>query len=147
MKKFLILGSLVVMTAVLTGCGGTETLSCTKEDDAATGKTVTTMDATFEGDKTTKVDMNITMELKDQYKSYKDQMVKALETQFASYEGKDGVEVKTSSKDSKVSVDVKVDTTKMKDADAKSLFGFSTESKQSKNDAKKSLEAEGYTCK
>jgi len=146
-RKFLILGSLVVMTAVLTGCGGTETLSCTKEDDAATGKTITKMDATFEGNKTTNVDMTVTMELKDQYKDYKDQMVKALETQFASYQDKDGVEVKTDSKDSQVSVNVKVDTTKMKDSDAQSLFGFSTKSKQSKDDAKKSLENEGYTCK
>lgn len=147
MKKFLILGSLVVMTAVLTGCGGTETLSCTKEDEAATGKTITKMDATFEGDKTTSVDMTVTMELKDQYKNYKDQMVKALETQFASYQDKDGVEVKTDSKDSEVSVNVKVDTTKMKDSDAQSLFGFSTKAKQSKAEAQKSLEDDGYTCK
>lgn len=147
MKKVLVLGSLFLGTAILTGCGGAETLSCTKEDEAATGKTITTMDATFEGNKTTKVDMNVTMELKDQYKDYKEQMVKALETQFASYQDKDGVEVKTDSKDSSVSVNVKVDTTKMKDADAKSLFGFSTKSKQSKADAKKSLEDEGYTCK
>ncbi len=147
MKKVLILGSVFFAAAILTGCGGTETLSCTKEDEAATGKTITKMDATFEGNKTTKVDMNVTMELKDQYKDYKDQMVKALETQFASYQDKDGVEVKTSSKDSSVSVDVKVDTTKMKEADAKSLFGFSTNSKQSKADAQKTLEKDGYTCK
>jgi len=147
MKRFLILGSIFLGTAMLTGCGGTEQLSCTKEDDAATGKTITKMDATFEGNKTTTVDMTVTMELKDQYKNYKDQMVKALETQFSSFQDKDGVEVKTDSKDSEVSVNVKVDTTKMKDADAKSLFGFSTKSKQSKDDAKKSLENEGYTCK
>ena len=146
MKKALILGSVFLGTAILTGCGGTETLSCTKEDDAATGKTITKMDATFEGNKTTKVDMNVTMELKDEYKDYKDQMVKALETQFAS-EDKDGVEVKTSSKDSSVSVDVNVDTTKMKEEDAQSLFGFSTNAKQSKADAQKTLEADGYTCK
>jgi len=147
MKKFFVLGTLVVTAAILTGCGGTETLKCTKEDEAATGKTVTTMEATFEGNTTTKVDMNITMELKDEYKDYKDQMVKALETQFSSFQDKDGVEVKTDSKDSEVSVNVKVDTTKMKDEDAKSLFGFSTKAKQSKADAQKSLEAEGYTCK
>lgn len=147
MKRFLILGSIVLGTAMLTGCGGTEQLSCTKEDDAATGKTITKMDATFEGNKTTKVDMNITMELKDQYKNYKDQMVTALETQFESYQGKEGVEVKTSSKDSSVSVDVKVDTTKMKETDAKNLFGFSTTTKQSKSDAKKTLEKQGFTCK
>ena len=41
MKKGLILGSLFLGTAILTGCGGTETLSCTQEADAATGKTVT----------------------------------------------------------------------------------------------------------
>ncbi len=147
MRKYFILGGLLVTAGILTGCGGTETLSCTKEDEAATGKTVTTMDATFEGNKTTKVDMNITMELKDQYKDYKDQMVTALENQFATYKDQEGVEIKTSSKDSKVSVDLKVDTTKMKDSDAKSLLGFGTDSKQSKEDAKKSLEDEGYTCK
>lgn len=148
MKKGIILAGLLLGTSILTGCGGsTETLSCSKEDDVATGKTITKMDATFEGNKTTNIDMNITMELKDQYKNYKNQMVEALETQFASYKEKDGVEIKTSSEDSKVSVDVKVDTNKMKDVDAKNLFGFSTTAKQSKKDAKKDLEAEGYTCK
>jgi len=147
MKKFLILSGLFLGTVMLTGCGGTETLSCTKEDEAATGKTVTTMNATFEGNKTTKVDMEVAMELKDEYKSYKDQMVKALETQFSSYQNKKGVEVKTKADDKKVSVNVKVDATKIKDSDAKTLFGFSTDAKQSKADAKKSLEAEGYTCK
>lgn len=145
MKKGLILGSLFLGTAILTGCGGTETLSCTQEADAATGKTVTKVDATFEGTKVKKIDMSVTMNLEDQYKDYKDQMVKALDTQFDSYKKKDGVDVKTSSDKESVSVRVTADATKMSEDDAKKLLG--TDSIQSKSATQKYLEKEGFTCK
>lgn len=144
MKKILLACGLSAVVFVMTGCGGTEKLNCTKKDTIDTGSSVTKINATFKGNSVESIDMVLDMKLKEEYQSYKDQMLEALDTQYKTYKDKKGIEIKTSKTDDGINVTANIDPSKS-DESSKSLLGLGA--KSSKAAAKKQLEEEGYTCK
>ena len=142
MKKTKFLAILLFIT-ILTGCGD-KTLSCTKEEDISAGKATETQVITFSNDKINLYEAEMTIELNDAYKEYADLLLNSLEEPFSKFKDKKGIEYKTSKKDNSISITLNGEYSQM-DEDTKKSFGVAEN--YSFNEAKKSLENDGYTCK
>ena len=145
MKKVLLVVGLLIGTSVLTGCG-TETLTCTMSDSTSMYEMEQEVTATFSGKKTETVEATITMKVDEAYKENMDALKESVEKEMTDYEKDYDVETNVSVEGTTLKYSMKADSNKMND-DAKALFGFDTESDQSKETAQKQLEDAGYTCK
>lgn len=144
-KGVLYFGFLCVTVSLLTGCG-TETLRCTKKDESNEDLKMTQeVVATFKKGKVATLDTTTKVELSGIYKDHQSSFENSLESQFSQYKGKKGISIKTSTKGDTVTLSMKVDLNKM-DSSTKTDLGL-LNTYGSKEESKKNLEADGYTCK
>lgn len=144
MKKFLVLCVSVLAVGGVTGCGS-KTLTCTQTEEQGSMKMEQTVVAKFTNDKATKVDMTMEMVLDDEYKEFLSTFEKQLSSEFEKLEGKDGVSIKTTTKDNSIKVDLSADLKKISD-ETKEELDFSDEL-GTYEETKKEFESQGYTCK
>lgn len=147
MKRFLKLGIPVLsLTLLLTGCGNTKTLECSMKDDSNDGMVLNQkVKVSFDGDNVTKVDMDMKMTVDEEYSDYMDMMEDSLKEQFEDIESKKGITLKTSTKGNDINISFVADLTKM-DKDTKEELDI-VDTEASYDEAKKTFEDEGYSCK
>lgn len=145
MRKYAVIPLLLMVCIGLTGCGS-KTLSCTKEDNSNEDLKMTNkIEAKFSKDKITKMVTVVEVKADGIYKKHVDSLKKSLEEQFTDVKDKKGVTFKTDVKDNTISLRLDVN---VKEMDADSLEELNImETTQKYEDAKKSLEKDGYTCK
>ena len=144
MKKGLFCMSLISVLC-LTGCG-TKTLNCSMVNDANTELKIN-QDVTvdFKKDKMVKMNMKTSVTLSDNYASYADELEKNLKQEYEKYEDQEGLEVKTTKKDKKITLTFIADLNKMSDETKKEFDIVGTG--QTINEVKTELEEQGYNCK
>lgn len=144
MKKIIMPIALVGLALVLSGCGKTETLTCTMSQDESGMAMNSKIEAVFEGNEVTKLNLNIDAKVDESLSSYVPTMKSVIESQYEKYK-KEGATVKVTSKDNTIKADLSFDLKKMSDEDKEELDLIDT--KGTKEASKKDLEKEGYTCK
>lgn len=144
MKKLFMLG-VCCLSLLASGCSSDKKLTCTIDQSTAGNKVVQNMEATFSGDKITKLNMEVETKLADEYVKYIDTFVTQIDSKFESYKGKKGITTNTTKKDSSVIFNMTVDVDKM-DKDSKDALGI-VDVNGSYKESKKALELAGYTCK
>lgn len=144
-KRFMFLMALCIVLA--TGCGNEEkTLTCTNTDDKMEGATATqVVKVDFVGSEVTTLNMDIDVDVDEQYKDYMSIFTSSMEEQFASFETETGMNVDIKEEGTSVLVKLNADYTKM-DSATKEDLGIVTDG-ESYDSMKKSFEDEGYTCK
>lgn len=144
MKKGLFCMSLISVLC-LTGCG-TKTLNCSMVNDANTELKINQdVIVDFKKDKMVKMNMKTSVTLSDNYASYADELKKNLKQEYEKYENKEGLEVKTTKKDKKITLTFIADLNKMSDETKKEFDIVGTG--QTINEVKTELEEQGYNCK
>lgn len=142
MKKFKVFGVFLFCTFLLTGCGKA-TLKCSKSEDTESGKLTEKQTFTFNNNKISNYKLEMTLNLKDDYKDYDDMFLNSLEEPLEEYKNKKGIEYETNKDNGKVSVVIQSNYSKM-DSDTKKSLGISENS--SLDETRKALEDEGYSC-
>ncbi len=145
MKKVFLITSLVILASLISGCGK-ETLTCTMNQDNSMAKMKQEIIATFNGNKAKTVEAIITMEMDKSYKNHMNDLKSSIEEEMKDYEKQYDVKTKISVDGTTLKYSMEADSDKMS-KEARTLFGFDTNAKQTKDDAKKQLEEAGYTCK
>lgn len=143
-KKIIMPAVLAAVALVLSGCGKTETLTCTMSQDESGMVMNSKIEAVFEGNEVTKIDLNIDATIDESLSAYITTMEDVIESQYEKYK-KEGATVNVSSKDNVIKADLSFDLKKMSDEDKEELDLIDT--KGTKEATKKELEKEGYTCK
>ena len=144
MKRF---GFAIFLLSIfcLTGCG-TKTLNCSMVNDAnAELKINQDVIVDFKKDQMVKFDMKTSVDLSDNYASYADELEKNLKKEYEKYDKKEGLEVKTTKTNKKVTLRFYANLDKMSEK-AKKEFDI-VDSGQTMSDVKKTLEEQGYSCK
>ena len=146
MKQIALYSVIIISMIMLTGCSNQmEKLNCTKTIPSY--ENIQLQEAfhiTFRGNKVSKIFIYTEYEISDNYVNVVDDLTAVLEQQYAHLEEKKGIELKTSSTDTMLSVTINADIKKM-DSTAKDALGIDS-IYQSIKDVKKELEREGYTC-
>ena len=142
MNKLKILGISVFCFFILTGCGKS-TLECTKSEETDSGKLTEKQIFSFNNNKISKYQLNMNLNLKEEYKDYDDMFLNSLEEPLEGYKNKKGIEYETFKDNGKISVTLESDYSKM-DNDTKESLGINE--KNSLNEIKNNLEDEGYSC-
>lgn len=141
MKKLGVLFVGVIVLGVLVGCGNTKTLTCTQStEEGLTGTVVTKFknDELVSGEQ--KMKMTLTEDMEPYFEDFKEMLVSSIGS-LGDYEG---VDVKTNDNGkNEIEIVVTFDADKIND-EARSELGF--ENSTSYDDAKKSLEDEGFVC-
>ncbi len=143
-KKIIMSVVLVVLALALSGCTKKETLVCTKDQDEAGVAINSKMEAIFEGNEVTNINLNVTAEVNSALSTYVPNMKNLIESQYEKYK-KDGTMVNVTSKDNTIKADLTFDLKKMSSKDKKELDLIDT--KGTKKATQRELEKEGYTCK
>lgn len=139
MKKYLF-GLSLCAALLLTGCGG-KTLKCTRTEEESGMKMSEEIVAKFKEDKISSIVLNAEIEVPDDMKELMDAFKSSLEEEFKGDNYKDA-KVKIETKDNRIIAKVEMDATKLtkeqlEDINLKDTF----------EEAKKSLEEQGYSCK
>ena len=145
MKKRVLLGIVAGVSLVtLSGCGNTQTLTCTQsqEDDGTTA--TQEMVVEFQNNEASKFTMTINMKAENANAEDLKTAESILKSTFSTFE-ESGMDVDVSSDDTAVTAKVSADFTKMTDEE-KDEVGF-TGSDNTYETIKENLESEGYTCK
>ena len=119
MKKYLSILFIAIFALALTGCGKTNTLTCTKYGEKYV--------ITFSGNQASKVTTTETMNTEEEAKAY--------EAMYALYK-EDGMSVKANGKKVEITYDLK-----KRSDDNNPIF------KGTKEEIKKAAEEEGWSCK
>lgn len=142
MKKIIVALMLLAMITV-TGCGKSNTLTCTKEEDGTVGKAV----LTYKKDKLTKISLTTNTDISGE--SYSDDDLKTMEGMYglmcSAFSG-EGMTCDTKVTKEKASLSISLNLEKasadtLKDLEMDGLDSYSKET------AKKELTEDGYTCK
>ena len=145
MKKRVLLGIVAGVSLVtLSGCGNTQTLTCTQtqEDDGTTA--TQEMVVEFQNNEASKFTMTINMKAENANAEDLKTAEDMLKLSFSAFE-ENGINVDVSSDDTSVTAKVSADFSQMTDEE-KEQIGF-TGSDNSYETIKESFESEGYTCK
>lgn len=145
MKKRVLLGIVTGVSLVtLSGCGNTQTLTCTQtqEDDGTTA--TQEMVVEFQNNEASKFTMTMNMVAENASAEDLKTAEGILESTFSAFE-ENGMDVDVSSDDTSVTAKVSADFTKMTDEE-KDEVGF-TGSDNTYETIKENFESEGYTCK
>ena len=144
MKKYLSVLLAVVLTLMLTGCGGKK-LTCTKEEEEMGMKMQEKAIVSYSDDKISKYTMEATIELTEEMEEYADQMLELLTEEMNMYEEIKGVEVNTEKKGNKIIATVVFDVDKMDEEDLDEIDDFDVN--ETIEEVKAELEDQGFTCK
>lgn len=145
MKKYLGLTLIIVIVTLLSGCSFTKTLECEKSYNENGIDQVKKVKAWFKNDSLVKVKMDTTVDLTGKEKSYVDSYKKALDKVYKEDFNKTGISTESKVDSSKVYSSVVFNLEEMNDKDKQTL-GIDGLNK-TLDDAKKSYENDGYTCK
>lgn len=145
MKKWILSSVVLLLVGMLTGCQKTEKLNCTKTETSSENLALKeSLNLTFKGNEVTKMEIYSEIEISGSYINYIEDLATSLKQQYKDLEGKKGIDFTTNQIDNILSVTITADLKKM-DKDAKAELSIGSV-KQSLEDAKAELEAEGYTC-
>ena len=147
MKKSLLFLSAIVLTVLLvTGCGSkTKVLSCSISGTQSGVKYTQDMDATFKGNRVTKIYMKMAFDISEFPESYKGTLEESMKKTYEEGYKKKGSTVKVETKDNNILVYINMDLDKMNEEDKKTLNVVDT--KGSYAATKLDMEKSGYTCK
>ena len=144
MKKIVMLIVMVSLFCV-TGCGQ-DNLVCKMTNDANEELEIKQdVIVGFKDKRMTRIYLRSVIDLSAKYAKYADQLATNLKNQYKDYEGKTGFDMKTSKDSKKVTFILKGNLEEMDEA-TKSSFNL-VGTGQTKEEVKKQLEAQGYTCK
>lgn len=128
-----------------TGCQKTEKLHCNKTETSSENLQMKeSLNITFYGNQVTFMSIYSEIQVTGDFVKYIDDFSNSLKSQYGNLEGKKGVTYKTDQNDSILSVSIDADLKEMDDEAKAELSILSV--KQSLNDVKVELEAEGYSC-
>lgn len=145
MKKIVLCSFVLIIIGFSIGCNKVEKLHCNKAEATSENLELReSLNITFKGNEVTQMTIYSEIKISGSYVNYIDDLAVSLKQQYVNLEGKKGIEFKTSTTDNVLSVTIDADLKKM-DADAKKELSIGNV-RQSLKDAKKELEAEGYTC-
>ena len=146
MKKSLLFLSAIVLTVLLvTGCGSKKVLSCSISGTQSGVKYYQDMDATFNGNKVTKIYMKMAFDISEFPESYKSTLESSMKTTYENMYKKEGSTVKVETKGNDILVYIDMDLDKMSEADKAALNVVDTKGTYSAT--KLDMEKSGYTCK
>lgn len=143
MKKRLYIIVLLLVVVSLTGCGS-KTLTCTRNKKESIYNLTEKITANYGMFSIKTVDINMEMELTDNKFVSAELLENTLKGTYKELED-NGAKVDIKSKDNKVIVDINLDLDKIDSKKLKKINLYDTE--ESYEDAKKSFEKLGYTCK
>lgn len=145
MKKIVLCSIIFITMSFLTGCHKTEKLHCNKAEATSENLELKeSLNITFRGNEA--IHMSIYSEIKvtGSFVNYIEDLATSLKTQYAGLEGKKGIDFQTGNMDNTLSITIEANLKEMDTAGKKELSIQNV--KQSMKDAKKELEAKGYTC-
>lgn len=143
MKKLSCLFICAFFAFILTGCGNTSTLTCTKTSTEDGMETKENIKVTFEKDKPSKAEMSMDMKFDDDTKDYIDLTYNMLDTALESVE-QDGLVIDKEKTDDSIRVKLNVDFSKVESTEE---LDFSIDSDENKETIKNDFESDGYECK
>lgn len=146
MKRIGIIGASFGAILLLTGCGNTETLTCTMEEENYYVKGVMGYKVTYKNDELYTVEQKASIEVTDdEYVSYLDELEKDYEDE--KNEGQSaGVNYSLNRKGNNLVMGITYNINKMSEDELDS-FGYSSDDDNSYEYVKSQLEDDGYTCK
>jgi len=146
-EKFFKSFTIVFVVLLLVGCGGNDnTLTCTITEKDDSSETISTITAVFEEDEAKKV--TVESDIKTNSESVATFTHAILKPVFEGLAEYDGVEAETKLDKTKIYTKMTVDYSKVSDEFLSDQEGNGTFAKgRTKEEAKKELEKEGYTCK
>ena len=145
MKKSFYVGTIIVGTCLLSGCG-TKKLECTRSNEYSEEmKMNQTINAKFKSNHVTFLSMNMDIELGENYLEYKNELISSVESEFDNLKDTDGIKYSTKDNENGFTFSLEADINKLSDNEKKELDLINTE--QSYEEAKKEFENEGYICK
>ena len=130
-------------TILLTGCKS-KTKKSTKNEDMTAGKATESQTITFNNNKVSSYDAEISVTLNDNYENYAELLLNSLEEPFKDFKDEKGIKYKANQKDNKISITFSGKYSDMSEETQKKL-GIS--GNPSLKEIKKELEDDGYTCK
>ena len=130
-------------TILLTGCKS-KTLNCTKNEEMTAGKATEKQIITFNNNKISLYEAEISVTLNDDYENYAELLLKSLEDPFKNFKDEKGIKYKASQKDNKIYVTFSGKYSEMS-KDVQKQLGISDN--YSLKEIKKELEDDGYICK
>lgn len=142
MKKVVVL--FLFAALVLTGCGSkkSETVKCTISNEM-TGVTMNgDLTVEIKDSKFDSIELVMDAVIDDSYLSYKSEMKKSIEKQFASFESSYGVKPKVEETDKGAKV-----TLSMTSAQAEKFYGATNNTKLTRKEVIDTFTKQGYTCK
>lgn len=143
MKKVVLMVVSFILVLTLSGCGK-ETLSCTKSGLESGMQMDQEVVADFNNNVVTNMDMDIKVNVGEQYKNYISTFKAALENQYKTYSD-NGAKVNITTQDDLIDIKINFDVAKMTNKQRKNLN--MTDIFGTKSATKKELEKQGYTCK
>lgn len=151
MKKIKGLVIVLLATIVLTGCGSTETLTCSMTEDSSGLNMKQEIDIDFKKNEASKVKVSVVAEATDTtIQENWDIFASTLDSQYNTSEKKDGLTITTDNdKDNyKYTISIEVDFAKASD-DVLEEYGLDDVigKKTTKKEVKEAAENSGYTCK
>ena len=143
MKKLLVVPALLLL---LTGCGSNK-LECSMEKEESGVKMTGTAVMSFDKDEITHTEVTMDVTIPDEYKSMSDLMMSSLSSTYDTYK-EYGAEVSVEKKsDSRILAKIAFDTSKLTKENLEKLEKESMYFKGTKDEVKKAMEKEGFTCK
>ena len=150
MKKIKYLVITLLALLVVTGCGSSKKLTCTKEESSSGIDMKQTITVNFNKDKVSKVKLSLNSKATDEnIKSNWNLFSEALGKQFSS-SSKEGIKITTKddSKNYTYLIELEIDVNKAKKEDLEDYdMEDILDSNESYSDLKKELEEQGYSCK
>ena len=149
MRKFKILGLLLTVVFLLSGCSQEQVLTCTNSEEDGGIKFTQTVKMTFQQDSVTNISLVIDSEvtddaIKDNWSSF----VEMMDEQFSESK-KDGITLSKSNDEESYTykVQIDIDTTKASDDDL-TEYGFDgiADVSATYEETKKEAEEDGFTC-
>ena len=148
MKKGIVVGLMMFVVLVLTGCGvktNNNVLECSITQDQDQMVATQTLKAVFEENEVVNMEINTDFKLDDEIASsteaLKDNILNAYKEKY----GKDGVDITVTNDENTVYTVIKMDFKAMSDEDKEELNVVDT--KGSVSATKKALQDSGYNCK
>lgn len=142
-RKLCLIGIVGLSALVLTGCGGTKTLTCTKTETDNGLSMTTTATTKFDGNQVTNLSMKMDFETENEESI--DLMKSLLEQQFEVYNSEKGITTEISAAGKIITIKIDIDPKNASDT-VKEEFDVS-DFHESYSKVKKDFEKDGYQCK
>jgi len=130
---------------LITGCGN-KTLKCNRDNSYSDEmKMYQELELKFKSDSVSKLSMNMSVELGEEYLDFKDSLLQSVESEFADFSDEKGLSYSSSNNDSGFDFKLKINFNKLSDSAKNNIDIVNYES--SYESVKADLEESGYSCK